>query len=170
MYTDRRDRLECKLAEPRSFKCHLHPLFRHPVRMRHDVAEFVVKQRRVAVALGLDNVDDEQRAAGLQEERKRACDRGDICEVVVRHRALRGCEVNARGSYEMGGVTHGDNIELDPVELAVHALKLRAHSAHLVGRKTLVGCGLVECVDRSLADVDANDRLGVRCELTRRQP
>lgn len=92
MYTDRRDRLECKLAEPRSFKCHFYALFRHPVRMRHDVAEFLVKQRRVAVALGLHNVDNEQCTAGLQEERKRACDRGDICEVVVRHRALRNKE------------------------------------------------------------------------------
>ncbi len=67
-------------------------------------------------------------------------------------------------------MTHGDNVELEPVELVVHALKLHAHSTHLVGRKALIRRGFIECVDRALTDVDADDCLRVRCELARRQP
>jgi hypothetical protein len=77
--------------------------------------------------------------------------------------------IRIRIRWEDGMETDGDDIEREPVQLALLALELSADGAHLLGRDALVRDGRVEHVHRRRADVDPDNGLRVRREFSRRQ-
>lgn len=58
-------------------------------------------------------------------------------------------------------VTHNDHVKGHALQLLL--VQGGADSSHFFGRDTMITDDLVVLVDHSLADIDADDRLGVLC-------